>query len=59
MSSIPARLAVFLCKQTSPCPNHVKEAQEVYDEILVIQKNEREAEAKKALDRLSESKKIP
>jgi hypothetical protein len=59
MSSIPGRLAAFLCGQKDPCTNHVKEAQEVYDEMLVIQKNEREEEAKKALERLAAGHKIP
>jgi len=52
MSSIPYRLSRFLC-EGKPCEKHVKIGQEVYDEILFIQKDEREKEALKALDRLA------
>jgi hypothetical protein len=59
MSSIPARLAAFLCDTGyNPCEHHKKIAQELYDEILAIQKYEREDEAEKALDRIEEAKKI-
>jgi len=51
MSSIPHRLAHFLC-QGKPCEKHVKVAAEVYDEIVAIQRVEREKEAEKALDRV-------
>jgi hypothetical protein len=51
MSSIPHRLAHFLCKG-NPCDKHVQIAAEVYEEIIAIQKREREAEAIKALDRV-------
>jgi hypothetical protein len=52
MSSIPNRLARFLCKGT-PCDKHAQIAVEVYKEIVSIQQAEREAEAIKALDRLA------
>lgn len=59
MSTVAIRLARFLCGTGhNPCDHHIQLGQELYDEILAIQKHEREVEAEKALDRLAEEKKI-
>jgi hypothetical protein len=57
-SSIPGRLAVFLCQGPHPCEHHVRQAEEVYKEILDIQKHEREVEAQEALERVANKEKI-